>query len=68
MDRLTDMKEASGAFLDSLLKNRMTGSNAYQIAWYDENIYLEENPACIFYSPEFLFRNLDEDVAEIKNT
>jgi len=112
MDRLKDMKELSGDFLDSLLQNRVavawtcfnrekrafthqfqnetavlmekkkenednlvisvlyssmvTGSNAYRIAWYDENIYLEENPACIFYSPEFLFRDLEGDVLEIK--
>ena len=49
-----------------LYSSMVTGSNDYRIACYDENIYLEENPACIFYSPEFLFRDLEEDVSEIK--
>ncbi len=113
MNRIADMKEASGEFLARLLKNRVTdaracfdrekrafiykfrneietlmgekkegennlvisvlysslvtGSNVYRISWYDENIYLEGSPASIYYSPEFLFRNLEEDVEKIRN-
>ena len=52
--------------ISMLYSSLVTCSNVYQIAWYDENIYLEENPPCIFYSPEFLFRNLEDDVADIK--
>lgn len=60
-------KENEDNLVISILYSSMvTGSNAYRIAWYDENIFLEENPACIFYSPEFLFRNLEEDVTDIK--
>ncbi len=65
---LADMRKENekNLVISSLCSSIVTGSNAYQIAWYDDNIYLDTNPACIFYVPEFLFRDLEEDILEIR--
>lgn len=44
----------------------ITGKNAYQIAWYNEEIYVDPYPPCTYYAPEFLFYEIQRDIEEIK--
>lgn len=48
------------SLLDSSL---LTKSYEIQITFFDEKTYLEEDPVCRYWCPDFLFKSLDEDMA-----
>lgn len=48
------------SLLDSSL---LTKSYDIQITFFDERTYLEEDPVCRYWCPDFLFKSVDEDMA-----
>lgn len=52
--------------ISCLNSSMVTGDNTYQISLYNENIYVDPFPECIYYVPEFLFVDIQKDNEEIK--
>lgn len=48
------------SLLDSSL---LTKSYEMQITFFDERTYLDEDPVCRYWCPDFLFKSVDEDMA-----
>ena len=48
------------SLLDSSL---LTKSYDMQITFFDERTYLDEDPVCRYWCPDFLFKSVDEDMA-----
>jgi len=44
----------------------VTRSNAYRIALYDSELYVDPFPPCVYYTPEFLFTGMEEDEEHIR--
>ncbi len=41
----------------------ITRSYELQIALFDQNLYNNENPLCIYWTPKFVFKDIEEDMA-----
>lgn len=46
----------------------ITKSYELQIALFDQNLYINENPLCFYWTPEFIYRDVDEDMAAYRKT
>lgn len=44
----------------------ITGSYELQIALFDQNLYNEEDPLCLYWTPKFIFKDVEEDMAAYK--
>lgn len=44
----------------------ITGSYELQIALFDQNLYNEEDPLCLYWTPQFIFKDIEEDMAAYK--
>lgn len=40
----------------------ITRSYELQIALFDQNLYNNENPICLYWTPEFIFKDVEEDM------
>lgn len=52
--------------ISCLNSSLVTCDNTYQISLYNEDIYVDPFPECIYYVPEFLFVDIQKDNEEIK--
>lgn len=52
--------------ISCLASSIVTGSNLYQLAWHDQDMYVEALPPCLYYRPEFLFDGIGEDIDSIR--
>lgn len=59
-------EDKNNLVISCLNSSIITGKNAYQIAWYNEEIYVDPYPPCTYYAPEFLFYEIQRDIEEIK--
>ena len=46
----------------------ITKSYELQIALFDQDLYINENPLCFYWTPEFIYRDVDEDMAAYRKT
>lgn len=44
----------------------ITRSYELQIALFDQNLYNEEDPLCLYWTPKFIFKDVEEDMAAYK--
>lgn len=44
----------------------ITGSYELQIALFDQNLYNEEDPLCLYWTPQFIFKDIEEDMTAYK--
>ena len=42
------------------------GGYELQIALFDQNLYNEEDPLCLYWTPKFIFKDVEEDMAAYK--
>lgn len=49
--------------ISSLLSSAVTRSYEYEFAFYDSELYLDPTESCFYWSPEFLFRQVEPDMA-----
>lgn len=40
----------------------ITRSYELQIALFDQNLYIEENPLCAYWTPKFIYKDIEEDM------
>lgn len=52
--------------ISCLSSSIVTNDNTYQISLYNDDIYVDPYPPCIYYMPEFLFYEIEKDNEEIK--
>lgn len=46
----------------------ITKSYELQIALFDQDLYLNENPLCFYWTPEFIYRDVDKDIEAYRKT
>ncbi len=56
-------KKVSYIVISILDSSLLTKSYEMQITFFDEKTYLDEDPVCRYWSPDFLFKSVDEDMA-----
>lgn len=51
-------------FISSLFSSTVTKSYEYQIAFYDDAFYFDPIESCFYWSPNFIFNHVDEDIEQ----
>ncbi|MCH5258669.1 MAG: hypothetical protein J1F18_02890 [Lachnospiraceae bacterium] len=46
----------------------ITKSYELQIALFDQDLYINENPLCFYWSPEFIYKDVEKDMAVYRKT
>ncbi|MDR2889265.1 MAG: hypothetical protein LBV33_05430 [Lachnospiraceae bacterium] len=69
LDELLEHRDETteNVVISLLHSSSVSGSNAFHIALYDDEIYIEPDPPCVYYVPEFLFVEIEEDMEQIRN-
>ena len=49
--------------VSSLFSSTVTRSYEYEFALYDSELYLDPTESCFYWAPEFLFRQVEQDMA-----
>lgn len=44
----------------------ITKSYEFQIALFDQRLYLDENPLCLYWTPEFIYKDVETDMDTYK--
>lgn len=52
--------------ISPLSSGAITRRYEFQIALFDQNLYLEENPLCVYWKPGFIFKDIEEDMDAYK--
>ncbi len=55
-------KELQYIVISPLNSGVITRSYEFQIALFDQDLYIEENPLCAYWTPTFIYRDIEEDI------
>ncbi len=61
-----ETKDLKYIIISPLSSGVITKSYEFEIALFDRNLYLEENPLCAYWTPEFIFKDMEEDISVYK--
>ncbi len=56
-------KNLKYVIISPLSSGVITRSYELQIALFDQELYVEENPLCAYWTPKFIYKDMEEDMA-----